>query len=374
MRPAWLEVNLDFLAHNLRSLCVRAGNVPAIGIVKANAYGHGAVEVGRELVRLGVWGLAVATVEEGRALRQAGIAARVLLLGSLHPEQAEAVLRWGLIPSLSTLESAEALDARARALGLRAEAHLEFDTGMGRTGFAVEDAGALKEWLGRYTGLKVSGVYSHFADAEENLLWTEEQITRFAEVQKVFGRGPLYHLCNTAGTVNFPHMGLGAVRPGIGLYGLIPNVGLYPIARLLAKPTLVKRLSAGHRIGYGGLYTTEGEEWIATLPVGYADGMPRQLYNRATVRLLDEPVSVRLECPVVGRISMDQITVRLPGPVDLNTLFEVASADFHPNGSLWGWAELTGTVSYEPAVRLAARLPRVYLRAGVEVARRDGGE
>jgi alanine racemase len=375
MRPAWLEVNLDSLAHNLCSLCARAGNVPAIGIVKANAYGHGAVEVGRELVRLGVWGLAVATVEEGRALRQAGIAARVLLLGSLHPEQAEAVLRWELIPSLSTLESAEALDAQARALGRRVEVHLEFDTGMGRTGFAVAEAAAVKERLGRYAGLEVGGVYSHFADAEENPLWTGEQITRFAEVQKVFGRGPLYHLCNTAGTVNFPHMGLGAVRPGIGLYGLSPGLGLKPIARLLAKPTLVKRLPAGHRIGYGGLYTTRGEEWIATLPVGYADGMPRLLYNRATVRLLDEPGGTAgLECAVVGRISMDQITVRLPGPVDLNTLFEVASADFHPSGSLWGWAELTGTVSYEPAVRLAARLPRVYLRAGTEVARRDGGE
>lgn len=369
MRPAWLEVNLDSLAHNLQRLRARAGQVPAIGVVKANAYGHGAVEIGRELVRLGVWGLAVATVEEGRALRQAGLTARVLLLGSLHPEQAEAALGWGLIPSLSTLEAAEAVEARARALGMRAEVHLEFDTGMGRTGFPVAEAPLLKERLGRWEGLELGGVYSHFADAEENPSWTAEQAMRFAEVQEVFGPGPLYHLCNTAGVLNVSPLGLGAIRPGIGLYGLWPDSGLKPIARLLAKPTLVKRLPPGQRIGYGGLYTTQGEEWIATLPIGYADGMPRLLYNRATVRQLG-PAGA--ECPVVGRISMDQITVRLPGPTDLKALFEVASADFHPSGSLWGWAQLTGTVSYEPAVRLAARLPRVYLRDGVEVARMEG--
>lgn len=368
MRPAWLEINLDSLAHNLNLLRSRAANVPAIGVVKANAYGHGAVEVGRELVRLGVWGLAVATVGEGGELRRAGMEARILLMGSLHPGQAEEAIEWGLIPSISTLESAQALDARARAAGMRAEVHLEFDTGLGRVGFPVVDAQAVKDGLERLPGIRVSGIYSHFADAEENSVWTEEQIVNFAKVRAVFGPQMFYHLSNTAGTVNFPHMGLGAVRPGIGLYGLLPGLGLKPIARLLAKPTLVKQLPGGHKIGYGGLYTTEEDEWIATLPAGYADGMPRLLYNRATVRLLG-PDAV---CPVVGRISMDQITVRLPGPVGLDKVFAVATADFDPTSSLWGWAELTGTVSYEPAVRLAARLPRVYLRGGVEVARQDG--
>ncbi|MER3555113.1 MAG: alanine racemase [Meiothermus sp.] len=371
MRPAWLEVNLDSLAHNLNLLRSKAGNVPAIGVIKANAYGHGAVEIGKELVRLGVWGLAVATVEEARELRQARIEARILLMGSLHPTQADEVIELGLIPTLSTVESAEALDARARATGKKVEVHLEFDTGMGRTGFPVEDAHAVKKQHGRLEGLEVGGIYSHFADAEENLTWTEEQIANFAKVQAVFGPQQFYHLCNTAGTVNFPRMGLGAVRPGIGLYGLLPDLGLKPVARLLAKPTLVKQLPPGRRIGYGGLYTTQSDEWIATLPVGYADGMPRLLYNRATVRLL-ESLDANAVCPVVGRISMDQITVRLPGPVGLDTVFAIATADFDPRGSLWGWAELTGTVSYEPAVRLAARLPRVYLRGGVEVARQNG--
>lgn len=365
MRPAWLEVSFDALAHNLSLLRAKAGNAQVVGVVKANAYGHGAVEVGKELLRLGVWGLAVATTEEARELRKAGIVARILLLGSLHPGQAREVVELNLIPSISTLESAEALNAVGKAVVV----HLEFDTGMGRVGFRPEEAQAVKERFGRYENLLIQGIYSHFADAEKNPVWTKEQIASFAQVQQVFGPGYFYHLCNTAGTVNFGECGFSAVRPGIGLYGLLPDLGLEPIARLLAKPTQVKLLPAGRKIGYSGRYTTQGQEWIATLPVGYADGMPRLVFNRATVRFYDAESQGPCACLVVGGVSMDQITVKIPGPVGLDQIFEVATADFDPTSSLWGWAELTKTVSYEPAVRLSPRLPRVYLRDGVEVAR-----
>jgi alanine racemase len=351
MRPAWLEVNFDALAHNFNLLRAMAGQVQMIGVVKANAYGHGAVEVGKELLRLGAWGLAVATTQEARELRRAGIVARILLMGSLHPQQAREVVELDLIPSISTLESAEALNALGKAVAV----HLEFDTGMGRVGFQPEEAGLLKEHFAHYENLLIQGIYSHFADAEEDEPWTKEQVAQFQRVQQVFGPGYFYHLCNTA-----------------GLYGLLPNLGLQPIARLLAKPTQVKELPPGRKIGYSGLYTTQGREWIATLPVGYADGMPRLVFNRATVRFYPEAGAQNPEpcdCPVVGRVSMDQITVRVPGPVGLEQVFEVVTPDFSPTSSLWGWAELTGTVSYEPAVRLSPRLPRVYLRGGVEVAR-----
>ncbi len=324
-----------------------------------------AVMVGRELLRLGAWGLAVATVDEGRALRAAGIEGAVLLMGSLHPQEARAVLEADLIASLSTFEGARSLDAAARSLGKIAEVHLKFDTGMSRVGFPWDQARQVKEGLEPLPNLRVSGLYSHFADAEENPEFTRMQIANFRHIQEVWGPGYLCHLSNSAGLFNHPEAAFDAVRPGIALYGLLPNLGLKPIARLLAKPTLVKPLPPGRKIGYGGLYTTQEEEWIATLPVGYADGMPRPLCNRATVRLGAH------SCRVVGRISMDQITVRIPGPVDLESVFEVVTADFDPGSSLWGWAEMTGTVSYEPAVRLAARLPRVYLRGGVEVARID---
>jgi alanine racemase len=365
MRPAWLEVSFDALAHNLNLLRAKAGNAQVVGVVKANAYGHGAVEVGKELLRLGVWGLAVATTEEARELRKAGIVARILLLGSLHPGQVREVVELNLIPSISTPESAEALNAVGKAVVV----HLEFDTGMGRVGFQPGVAQTVKEHFVRYENLLIQGIYSHFADAEKNPIWTKEQIASFAQVQQVFGPGYFYHLCNTAGTVNFSKYGFSAVRPGIGLYGLLPDLGLNPIARLLAKPTQVKLLPAGRKIGYSGLYTTQGPEWIATLPVGYADGMPRLVFNRATVRFYDAESHNPCACLVVGGVSMDQITVRIPKPVGLDQIFEVATADFDPTSSLWGWAELTKTVSYEPAVRLSPRLPRVYLRDGVEVAR-----
>jgi len=368
MRPAWLEIDLDALAHNFHLLKARAGNAQVIGVVKANAYGHGAVEVGKELLRLGAWGLAVATTEEARQLREAGITARILLMGSLHPEQAQEVVELDLIPSISTLESAEALNA----LGKPVSVHLEFDTGMGRVGFQPQEAALLKERFARYQNLLIQGIYSHFADAEEDESWTREQLAQFQQVQRVFGPGYFYHLCNTAGAIRYGACGLSAVRVGIGLYGLLPGLGLRPIARLLARPTQVKALPPGRRIGYGGLYTTQGLEWIATLPVGYADGMPRLVSNRATVRYHPEPRAPDDQpcvCPVVGRVSMDQITVRLPGPVSLAQVFEVVTPDFNPTSSLWGWAELSGSVSYESAARLSWRLPRVYLRSGVEVAR-----
>ncbi|GFP28977.1 alanine racemase, partial [Candidatus Hakubella thermalkaliphila] len=163
MRPAWLEVSFDALAHNLSLLRAKAGNAQVVGVVKANAYGHGAGEVGKELLRLGVWGLAGATTEEARELRKAGIVARILLLGSLHPGQAREVVELNLIPSISTLESAEALNAVGKAVVV----HLEFDTGMGRVGFRPEEAQAVKERFGRYENLLIQGIYSHFADAEK---------------------------------------------------------------------------------------------------------------------------------------------------------------------------------------------------------------
>jgi len=362
MRPAWLEINFDSLAQNVK-LLRQAGGVSLIGVVKANAYGHGAVEVGKELLRLGVWGLAVATVGEGKQLRQSGIAGNILLLGSLHPDQAGEVLEVGLIPTLSAFEAADALDVLARASGKKVPLHLKFDTGMSRIGFPSEDAVLVREKFTEYSNLEIAGIYSHFADAEEDRQWTLGQIANFEQVRSVFGTGYFYHMCNTPGIFNYPQAAYDAIRPGIGMYGLLPDFGLKPIARLLAKPTLVKGLPAGRKIGYGGLYTTQGEEWIATLPVGYADGMPRLLVDKANVRMAGQI------CPVVARISMDQITVKLPGPVGLDQVFEVATADFDPRSSLWGWAESTGTVSYEPAVRLSTRLPRTYLRGGVEVGR-----
>lgn len=361
MRPAWLEINLDALAHNLALLRKKAGGVPAIGVVKANAYGHGALEIGRELVRLGVWGLGVATVDEARALRQGGIGAPILLLGSLHPSQAAEVVPLDLVVTLSTLEAARALDQAAKGSGRTVEVHLKLDTGMHRVGFPWEEAKASLEAVHRLANLRVSGIYSHLASSDENAEQTGGQIQRMAWIREVLGDQYVYHLANSGGVLFHPQTALQAIRPGIALYGLVPGQGLKPVARMLAKPTLVKRVPAGERVGYGGTYTMEREGWIATLPVGYADGMPRALSNRGSVRLDGE------DFPIVGRVSMDQVTVLIPTRVDLGKTFEVLAADYS-SSSLVGWASLTDSVAYEPAVRLAQRLPRLYMRGGVQVA------
>ncbi|MEJ5336311.1 MAG: alanine racemase [Thermus sp.] len=353
---AWLEVDLGALWANYALLSARAkGEV--IPVLKAEAYGHGALPLARFLLGRGVRRVAVATLGEARALRRGGVGGEVLLLGSLHPLEAEEALALGLVPTLSTLEAARALAQRARALGLTPRAHLKVDTGMNRVGFPWREALAALRAV-EALGVRVEGVYSHLATAGEDPSFVEVQRARFLEVQRALGPGYLYHLENSHGLLL--HGGENA-RVGLALYGLIPGFGLKPILRLLARPTLVKRLERGARVGYGGEYVARGGEWLATLPVGYADGLPR-----GAVRGVKGPDGSLL--PVAGRISMDQTTVLLPAPVDLGAVFEVVGPDFGPTG-LCALAEARGTIPYEVAVHLSRRLPRLYLLEGRVVER-----
>ncbi|WP_045246112.1 alanine racemase [Thermus filiformis] len=360
MRTAWLEIDLDALEYNWRLIQTKAqGEV--IPVLKADAYGHGALFLARYLLARGARRVAVARVSEGRALRQGGVEGEVLLLGSLHPLEAEEALRWGLVPSLSTWEAALALSQRARALGLSPRAHLEVDTGMHRTGVDWREAAAFYHRL-RELGVRVEGVYTHLASAEEDPAFTELQRRRFAEVRRALGEGPLYHLENSAGLFLYGPSAQG-VRVGLALYGLFPGVGLRPILRLKARPTLVKRLEREARVGYGGEYVAKGGEWLATLPVGYADGLPR-----GQARWVRGPDGALL--PIVGRISMDQIAVRLEGPVGLEAVFEVIGKE--GKTSLFALAEARGTIVYEAATSLK-RLPRLYLAQGRVYAEEDAG-
>lgn len=355
MRPAWLEINTTHLRHNLDRLRQMSGQSRVIAVVKANAYGHGAVGLAPYLHQAGVWGLAVATVDEGRELRQAGVQRPILLLGSLHPQQAAEVIEAGLIPTLSTREAALALGQAAVEAGEQVGVHLKVETGMNRVGVPWNQALEFAHWLEGLAGVRLEGVYSHLASADEDSGFTLLQLQRFGQLRQQLGGSYLYHLNNSAGSLEFPAGAHEAIRCGIALYGLVPQANLKPIARLLARPTLVKYLEAGQGVGYGQTYQVEQPQWIATLPLGYADGLPRSLSNRGVVRWRGQL------CPIVGRVSMDQITVRVPQEVGLEEVFEVVSADFDPQTSLWGWAQQTGTIAYEMAVRLAPRLARVYL-------------
>lgn len=354
MRSAWLEIDLDALEHNWKLIRQRAmegaEEREVIPVLKADAYGHGALVLARVLFALGARRVAVARVREGRALRQGGVEGEVLLLGSLHPLEAEEALRFGLVPSLSTWESALALSQRARALGLLPRAHLEVDTGMNRTGVDWREAPLFYSRL-LELGIRLEGVYTHLASAED-WAYTELQRRRFREVRGALGEGPFYHLENSAGLFLHGPSAQG-VRVGLALYGLLPGAGLRPLLSLKARPTLVKRLRKGERVGYGGEYVAQGGEWLATLPVGYADGLP---WGRA--RWVRGPDGALL--PIVGRISMDQITVRLEGPVGLDAVFEVIGEG---RTSLFALAEAKGSIVYEAATGLK-RLPRLYRKGG----------
>ncbi|WP_287417475.1 alanine racemase [Oceanithermus sp.] len=357
MRPTWLEIDLGALGRNYRRLARRAAGARVIAVVKANAYGHGAAAVARALLGCGAERLAVATSGEGAGLRRAGIDAPVLLLGSLHPDDAEDAARWGLTPTLVTLEAARAYAAARPGGGVQ----VKVDSGMGRVGVAP---GKLAGFVAAVEelGLEVEAVYTHFAVADEDEIETKRQLAVFLEAARALPRRYPLHAANSAAILAGLGTELDFVRPGVALYGLPPDMrtaqGLEPVLAWKARPTQVKRLPAGHGVGYGLSYRSQGEEWIATLPFGYADGFPRALSNRGWVRWRGG------YAPVAGRVSMDQTTVRLPGPVGLDEVFWVATPDLDERTSLTGRARALDTIHYELATALSPRLPRVYREDG----------
>jgi len=353
MRPTWLEIDLNALAHNYELLASRAPRSRLIAVVKANAYGHGAVPVVRHLRELGVDIFAVATSGEAAELRQAGINEPILLLGALHPSNAADVARAGAMPSITQLEAARAFAAAAPG----AKIHLKVDSGMGRVG--VPPAGLAELVAGvEELGLEVAGIYTHFAVADEDPRETKRQLDAFmAAVNALPRRYPL-HVANSAALLTGVGLEFDFVRPGLALYGLSPDMksdfGLRPVLSWKARPTQVKRPPAGHGVGYGLTYRASGDEWIATLPFGYADGFFRALSNQGWIKYSGGYARV------VGRVSMDQTTVSLPEPVGLDEVFEVVTPDLDPRTSLTGRARQLGTINYELATALSARLPRIY--------------
>ncbi len=357
MRPTWLEIDLAALARNQRRLAGRAPGARVIAVVKANAYGHGAAAVARTLLASGAERLAVATSGEGAGLRREGIDAPLLLLGSLHPDDAEATARWGLTPTLVTLEAARAY-AAARPGGAT---HVKVDSGMGRVGVAPGELAGFVAAV-EALGLEVEAVYTHFAVADEDEVETRRQLAVFLEAARALPRRYPLHAANSAAILAGLGTDLDFVRPGIALYGLPPDMrtahGLEPVLAWKARPTQVKRLPAGHGVGYGLTYRPQGEEWVATLPFGYADGFFRALSNRGFVKLRGADV------PVVGRVSMDQTTVRVPEGTSLDDVFEVVTPDLDERTSLTGRARALGTIHYELATALSPRLPRLYREDG----------
>ncbi len=362
---AWAEISLDAIRDNVRALLGAAPGARLLAVVKADAYGHGAVEVARVAVASGAWGLGVATVEEGVELRRAGLASPVLILGPAPPEHLETAVGHDLAITAFRLDTAQAASRAAARAGREARLHLKVDTGMGRIGAAPEDAVALAQAIRALPRVALEGCFTHLATADEpDLAPARSQLATFRALLRALeaaGVGPLVrHAANSAATLRLPEARFDLVRCGIALYGIAPaahlrGVRLRPAMRLCARVAHTKRVAAGTPIGYGWAYRAPRATTIATIPVGYADGYPRLAGGSGGVAVGGRRV------PIAGRVSMDQITVDA-GEVPVAVGDEV---------ELWGAAigveevaAAAQTISYEVLARVPRRVPRVFLDGG----------
>ncbi len=364
----WAEVNLDAIAANVRSFCRFVGpQVQVIAVVKANAYGHGAVPVARAALRGGATRLAVHRLLEGVELRQAGIQAPILVMGYIPPDGADEVVRWGLTPTVTTREFAHTLSARAVAAGVTVPIHVKVDTGMGRFGLLPEEVVPFVQALVSLPGIRLEGLFTHFCTADSaDSSYMRTQFRRFVDVlEGLNGAGisvPLRHACNSAATMRFPEAHLDAVRPGIAIYGLDPSSEWEPVFPLRPAMTLksrvvrVRTVPAGWGIGYGRTYVPDRPTRVALLPVGYGDGYHRILSNRGAVLLHGR------RAPVLGRVSMDQIVV------DVSHIPQVQEGDVAVIFGRQGEAELRAeevaawaeTINYEITTSILPRVVRIY--------------
>ena len=368
----WAEISLGNLEHNYRALRACAPVSKFLATVKANAYGHGAIPVARRLVELGADYLAVACLDEAAALRAAGITAPVLVLGDTPPQLAEEAVALGVTQTVFTPELAQALSAAAGAAGTRAKIHLKADTGMSRLGVLDHDpqrAAAEIAALCAPPHLEPEGIFTHFADADGDEVYTMLQFTRFLDVldelREKYGRTfAIRHCAASAAVLNYPCTHMDMVRPGIALYGHYPapscqgldGPGLRPVMALYSRVAAVRDLPGGTPVSYGRTACLGGDGGrLAVLPIGYADGFHRALSNESGVWLDGE-------CrPIIGRVCMDMCMVGLSPSAQVRP-GDVAEV-FGGHLPIERHAQAAGTISYELLCAVAPRVPRVYLEA-----------
>jgi alanine racemase len=366
VRATGVEIDLGAIRANARTLRERAGK-PLMAVVKANAYGHGALPAAKAALAGGAEWLGVATVAEGLTLRRGGVTAPILVLGFTDPSEARRAARAGMRLALAHPRWAERYGRNAPGLLV----HLKVDSGMGRFGARPEEIRPLVEAC-RAAGLVIEGAFTHFAAAEADEAFTRQQADVFravvAELRRMGEPLPVVHAENSAAILRQATPWTTLARAGIALYGLAPDgtgevpLGLIPALRWWARIAHLKVVGSGETVGYGRTFRAERPTRVATLPFGYGDGYPRALSNRAEVLVGGR------RCPVVGRVSMDQVTVAVPDdvPAELGQRVTVVGAEGSERITLEELARLAGTINYELAAGIAARMPRRYRGAGGE--------
>jgi len=367
---AWVEINLAALAHNVGQVKrLLLPDTELMAVVKADAYGHGAVTVAQSVLHAGAKWLGVATIPEGIELREAGIKAPILILGATNTsDQVRAIARWNLQPTLCTPKQALVFSETMAQLPGQAPlpVHLKLDTGMSRLGTSWENATELAQLVQRLPNLAIASLYSHLATAESlDRTVVNQQQQRFeqaiAQIRDAGITPPKLHLANSAGTLTDSALHYDLVRVGLALYGLYPAehlrsvLDLQPVLQVKARVTQVKTIQAGTGVSYGHRFVADREMWIAVVAIGYADGIPRNLSNQMTALIQGQRV------PQIGAITMDQLMLDVSQVPSLQegevvTLLgqdgdEVISAD--------DWANALGTISWEVLCSFKHRLPRI---------------
>lgn len=369
VRPTWAEIDEAALAHNLRTIAAHVGErCRVLAVVKADGYGHGAIDSARVFVEAGAWGLAVSLIEEGVELRQAGIRAPVLVLGGVHPGSEDVVVHGSLTPVVWAPQHLQLLAAAVRRSGAeRLPIHLKIDTGMSRLGVLPSDLAALLDWYETHAAheLHIEGVMTHFACADdpEDTHTSAVQLEQFRACLAMMGERGIHpsirHVCNSAGLVRFADAHLDMVRPGIAMYGAASSsavelaglrLGMSVHSRLLG----IRELPAGAQVSYGHHQTLSRASRLGILPVGYGDGYPRNMSGRAEVLVRGH------RCPIVGNITMDLSMVDVTELPDVREGERVTLLGRQGRQSIdvYELAAWAGVIPYEMTCGISKRVPR----------------
>jgi len=370
-RPTWAEINLDNLIHNFRVTRAAVGAAAIMPAVKADAYGHGAIQCARALESAGADWFGVALPEEGFNLRQGGITRPILCLAGFWTGQEESIIANRLTPVMFQVDGLDALNREARKIGRIVDYHLKIDTGMGRLGVQSSELEGFLDDATRFESLRLDGLMTHLASADNNdqNLFTEQQISLFEraiEAVQSKGHSPRWiHAASSAGALAYPRARGNLVRPGGVLYGLWRDVispsteplDWRPVMSLRTRIVLVKTVQAGTPLGYGGTFVTARESRIATIAIGYEDGLRRELSNRGQVIVRGLPA------PIIGRVSMDLTLIDVTDveAASINDEVVIIGSQGESQITAEEVAAQIGTISYEVTCGISNRVPRFYL-------------
>ncbi len=371
LRPAWIEINLDNLKKNIKNIKkIIKDKSEIMGVIKADGYGHGAVKIAEVLRQENIKWFAVSMVEEALELRENGFEEEILILGYTPEEDFCKLIKHNITPTIYEFSQAKHLNELAFKHDCVKNIHIKIDTGMGRLGYSsLEKAVEEIIEINKLSNIKIEGIFSHLAAADEiDNDYSKKQFDYFTKLLNKLEKEkieiPIKHIANSAAVINFPEMHLDLIRPGIILYGIYPDlemavnskIKLYPVMEVKAKLIHVKRVSFNEKISYGCTFSTEKETVIGTVPLGYADGIFRNLSNNGEVLVKGK------RCPIIGRVCMDQFMIDLT---------EVPFADVGEEVVLIGRqkdeyisadevAQKVNTISYEIVSRMGKRMSRIY--------------